>query len=94
MKTSTDTEFAVLVPGDIVVEVRKLQPVNPGTKVFDIVGDAFPVRAKDIRLGNIEVKYMEVRRSHRARGWAVRNQSAERCEIDSETHSDILKSVI
>ena len=94
VKTPIDTEHAVLVPGDLAVEVRKLHPVNPGTKVFDIVGGAFPVRAKDIRLGDIPVTCQQVRRSGRSRGWAVRNQSAERCEIASDTHGEILKSAL
>lgn len=94
MKTTQDTEYAVLVPGDLAVEIRKLQPVNPGTKMFDITGGTFPVRARDIRLGRISVAYRQVRRSGRARGWAVSNQSTERCEITSETHAAILKAVI
>ena len=106
LKTPTDTPYTVLVPGDIVVEIQKLEPVNPGTKVFDVTNKVFPVRAKDIRLGKVEVKHLEVRRSGRCRSAparmgmrntpsvAMQNQSTSRCEISSSTHSRILMSML
>jgi hypothetical protein len=106
LKASIDTPYAVLVSGDVAVEIQKLEPVNPGTKMFDVTNKVFPVRGKDIRLGNIEVKYIQVRRSRRARGAPQRlgmrntpscsfqNQTTSRCEITTETHSLILRSLL
>jgi len=106
LKTPTDTPCAVLVPGDIVVEMQKLEPVNPGTKLFDVTNKVFPIRAKDMRLGKPQVKHLEVGRSGRCRsapartgmrnipGVAMQRQSTSRCEIGSSTHSRILRSML
>ena len=104
---AVDTPYATLVPGDVVLEVRKLEPINPGTKVFDVTTKVFPVRAKDVRLGKIEVEYQQVRRSRRGRSapqrlgmrsaapsFSVENESTQRCEISSATHAKILASIL
>mmetsp|Transcript_2962 Transcript_2962/g.5491 ORF Transcript_2962/g.5491 Transcript_2962/m.5491 type:complete len:262 (+) Transcript_2962:93-878(+) len=103
---AVDTPHATLVPGDVVLETRKLEPINPGTKVFDVTTKVFPVRAKDVRLGKMEVEYKQVRRSRRGRSApqrlgmhsapriSMQNEATQRCEISSATHAKMLASVL
>ena len=60
---SVDTPCAVLVPGDWVLLIQKFEPVSPGCSSYDVTNNHLSVRARDARLGNVEVECQRARRS-------------------------------
>ena len=59
--------FGEMHVGDVVVDVQKLEPISPGSKIFLKADWIFPVFAEDIRMINIELDTRVGERTQRVR---------------------------
>ena len=55
------------VPGDVVIDVVKLEPVAPGSRTHVLTDKSFPVHTKNIRKTKVKLQLQERRRSGRTR---------------------------
>lgn len=68
-------------PGDVVLDVRKLEPTSAGSSMYELTDKCFPVFVEDIRKRNVEQHLQKVdvsRRSARVAGSASSDAPSQR----------------
>jgi hypothetical protein len=83
--------------GDKVVQVRKLEPIQPGSRLFVKTEKKFPVFAEDMRVTKIGLRELTSTRAGTSRSSALANPHAQpaaaRWELSVEDKDNILLSL-
>ena len=94
--TASESVMGLLQPGDLVLDIRKLEPTSLGSSMYEVTEKQFPIFIEDIRKRNMQNELSETdtsRRSERVADGAAADAPSQRklYKLSPQGKADLLK---